>query len=54
MRALARGYDITGDFWFETVSNANHAFESYLGHLPFSERIFSFLFGSPSRRRDDL
>lgn len=45
MRALARGYNISGDFRFETVANANHAFESYMGHLPFAGRVFSFLFG---------
>lgn len=48
MRALARSYDISSDFRFETVANANHAYESYLSHLPFSERVFSFLFGPAS------
>ena len=45
MRALARSYDVPSDFRFETVANANHAYESYLAHPPFAAQIFEFLFG---------
>ncbi len=43
-RNLARSYDISADFRLETVPNASHAYGSYLGHPPFSEQIFDFLF----------
>ncbi len=43
-RNLARSYDIAADFRLETVPNASHAYRSYLGHPPFSEQIFDFLF----------
>jgi len=46
MRALARAYGIQADFRLETVANANHAYESYLAHPPFSAQIFEFLFGN--------
>jgi pimeloyl-ACP methyl ester carboxylesterase len=45
MRALARAFDVPSDFRFETVPNANHAYESYLAHPPFAEQVFRFLFG---------
>ncbi len=47
MRALARAYNLSGDFRFETVPNANHAYESYLAHPSFAEEVFSFLFDAP-------
>jgi len=47
MRALARAYNITGDFRFESIANASHAFESYLAYPQFGELVFSFLFDSP-------
>jgi len=45
MRALARAYDVPAEFRFETIPNANHAYESYLAHPPFAEQVFQFLFG---------
>ena len=45
MRALARAYNVPADFRFETVPNANHAYESYLAHPPFAEQVYRFLFG---------
>jgi hypothetical protein len=43
-RNLARSYDIAADFRLETIPNASHAYESYMGHPPFAEQIFEFLF----------
>jgi len=48
MRALARAYNLPSDFRLEIVPNANHAYESYLAHPPFSEQVFQFLFGPAS------
>ena len=45
MRALARAFNTRSDLRFESVPNANHAYESYLAHPPFAEQVFSFLFG---------
>ncbi len=45
MRAMGRAFAVPTDFRFERVPNANHAFESYLGHPPFNEQVFNFLFG---------
>jgi len=45
MRALARAFNVPSDFRFESVPNANHAYESYLAHPPFAEQVFRFLFG---------
>jgi len=45
MQALARAYNLPGNFLHENVPNANHAYESYLAHPPFAERVFGFLFG---------
>jgi pimeloyl-ACP methyl ester carboxylesterase len=45
MRSLARAFNVPSDFRFESVANANHAYESYLAHPPFAEQVFSFLFG---------
>lgn len=43
-RNLARSYDISADFRLETIPNASHAYESYMGHPPFAEQVFDFLF----------
>ena len=43
-RNLARSYDIPADFRMETIPNASHAYESYMGHPPFAEQVFDFLF----------
>lgn len=43
-RNLARAYDITANFTLESIPNASHAYESYLGHPPFAEKVFDFLF----------
>jgi hypothetical protein len=43
-RALGRSYGISAEFRLEQVSNASHAYESYLAHPPFAENIFGFLF----------
>lgn len=43
-RNLARAYDISADFRLENIPNASHAYESYLGHSPFAEQVFDFLF----------
>ncbi|MGB3213100.1 MAG: hypothetical protein WBB19_20525 [Desulforhopalus sp.] len=43
-RSLGRAYDISTDFRLELVPNASHAYESYLSHPPFTEKIFDFLF----------
>jgi pimeloyl-ACP methyl ester carboxylesterase len=43
-RNLARSYGIAADFRLETIPNASHAYESYMGHPPFSEQVFEFLF----------
>lgn len=48
MRALARAFDVDGDFRFEVQANSSHAYESYAAQPIFAERIFSFLFGNPS------
>jgi len=48
MRALARAYNIPSDVRFESVPNANHAYDSYLAYTPFCEQVFGFLFGDPS------
>lgn len=45
MRSLGRAYNVPTDFRFEMVPNANHAYESYLAHPPFAERVFDHLFG---------
>jgi len=45
MQALARAYNLQGNFRHESVPNANHAYESYLAHPPFAEEVFAFLFG---------
>lgn len=45
-RAMARAYGLTPDVRLEKVPNASHAYESYLGHPPFAEQIFDFLFES--------
>jgi pimeloyl-ACP methyl ester carboxylesterase len=42
-RNLARSYDIPADFRMETIPNASHAYESYMGHPPFAEQVFDFL-----------
>ncbi|MGD9018899.1 MAG: hypothetical protein PVJ25_03030 [Desulfuromonadales bacterium] len=42
-RNLARSYDIPADFRMETIPNASHAYESYMGHPPFAEQVFEFL-----------
>lgn len=47
MRALARAFNVPADLRFETLPNANHAYESYLAQPPFAEQVFSFLFGTP-------
>lgn len=46
MRALARAYNIPSEFRFETIPNANHAYESYIAYPPFCENVFDFLFAS--------
>ncbi len=46
MRALARAFNVPAEFNFESVPNANHAYESYLAHPPFAERVFGHLFGN--------
>jgi predicted esterase len=43
-RNLARSYDVSADFRLERIPNASHAYESYLGHPPFAEQVFDFLF----------
>lgn len=43
-RALGRSYGISANFRLEQVTNASHAYESYLAHPPFAENIFGFLF----------
>lgn len=43
-RNLARSYGIPADFRMETIPNASHTYESYMGHPPFAEQIFTFLF----------
>ncbi len=43
-RNLARSYDIPADFRLETIPNASHAYESYMGHPPLDEQVFKFLF----------
>lgn len=43
-QALGRAYDISTDFRLENIPNASHAYESYLSHPPFAEKIFDFLF----------
>ena len=43
-RNLARSYDVSADFRLESIPNANHAYESYVGHPPFTEQVFDFLF----------
>ena len=45
MNALARAYQVPTVSRFELVPNATHAYESYLAHPPFTETVFSFLFG---------
>lgn len=44
MRALGRAFAVPTDFRFETVPNANHAYESYQAHPAFGEQVFDFLF----------
>lgn len=44
VRALGRSYNIATDLRLENIPNASHAYESYLAHPPFSEKIFDFLF----------
>jgi len=44
IRALGRSYDITTNTQLELIPNASHAYESYISHPPFAERIFDFLF----------
>ena len=48
MRAMGRAFAVPTDFRFEKVPKANHAFESYMGHAPFNEQVFNFLFGPAS------
>ena len=48
IRNMARAYNISSDFHLETVPNASHAYESFLGHPPFAERVFDFLFENHS------
>lgn len=43
-RNLARAHDISADFRLEVITNASHAYESYLAHPPFAEQVFDFLF----------
>lgn len=43
-RNLGRAYDISTDFRLESISNANHAYESYMAHPPFADQVFDFLF----------
>ncbi|MCF6237737.1 MAG: hypothetical protein L3J79_02815 [Candidatus Marinimicrobia bacterium] len=43
-RNLARAYNIPANFLVESIPNASHNYESYMGHPPFAERIFDFLF----------
>ena len=43
-RNLARSYDIAADFRLEMIPNASHSYESYMGHPPFAEQVFEFLF----------
>lgn len=45
MRSLARAFRVSGEFQFEIIPNASHAFESYMAYPAFAERIFEFLFG---------
>jgi hypothetical protein len=45
-QALGRAYGISSNFRLEGVPNASHAYESYLAHPPFAEKVFSFLFTS--------
>jgi len=47
MRAMSRAFNVKADFRFESVPHATHAFESYMAHPAFGERIFTFLFGEP-------
>lgn len=43
-RALSRSFGLVSDFRLEHVPNASHAYESYLSHPPFAEKVFDFLF----------
>jgi len=44
MRAMGRAFDLSADFRQESVPYASHAFESYLAHPGFAERVFEFLY----------
>ena len=44
LSALARSFGVKGDHRLEHIPNASHAFESYIAHPPFAEKIFTFLF----------
>jgi len=48
IKNMARAYDISSDFQLEMVPNASHAYESFVGHPYFAERVFDFLFGEHS------
>ena len=45
VRALSRSFGVQGDYRLEHIPNASHAYESYMAHPPYAEKIFAFLFG---------
>lgn len=46
IRNMAHAYDISADFQLEVIPNASHAYESFVSHPYFAERVFDFLFGN--------